>query len=157
MAANGCGAKSSTGATSCAKWLPSTSIGPAIGKTEDDEEREGDPGHRNGAKEPIRVTKVKQARRVDEPDPGDELARRQQAPLAEQRRELIERDAERDQVDDPEPALEQDAREPVVGGVQPVRHRSRGTIAESVKEKEKEKEKENEKERRRTRRREGKR
>ena len=72
------------------------------------------------AEEPVRVAKMKQARDSIEGNLPDEVGRRQQAALAEQRRKLIQRDEKRNQVNRSHAAGNDQAAEPVIGGLQPV-------------------------------------
>jgi hypothetical protein len=65
--------------------------------------------------EPVRVVEVEEARRPAGRDGGQEPRRRQQAPLPQQRPELVGRDQEGDQVDGGQPPLEEEAAQPVVG------------------------------------------
>jgi len=58
---------------------------------------------------------VEQAGRAPEGDGGQEPGRRLEAPLPQQRAELVGRDQERDQVDGGQPPLEEEAAQPVVG------------------------------------------
>ena len=66
---------------------------------------------------------MEQRRRCTKGDRADELGCRQKAAFAEQRPELIHRDEERDEVDAAERAFEDEARQPVVGSIEPV-HRA---------------------------------
>ena len=63
---------------------------------------------------------MEQARCLPEADPGEVAGRGQQAARPQQRRELVQRHQEPDQVDQAEAALEDEAREPVVRGGEPL-------------------------------------
>ena len=98
--------------------------GPAIGQPGDDRERQDDAGDRDRSQQPVRVAEMEQAGRVEKACALQIARHRKQAALAEQSRELLERDGEGDQIDQPEAALENEPCDPVIGSVKPVRHRA---------------------------------
>src|SRR5206468_4163170 len=74
--------------------------GPPIGDARNDQGRDRHPCDGHDFQQSIRVLPVKEAGRLEERHALEKARRRQEAALAEQRRKLLERDGEREQVDD---------------------------------------------------------
>src|SRR5207253_11043801 len=87
----------------------------------DRRERDPDPGR--DLRELVGVAQLEQARRTSERDGGNEPRDWKQAMLAEERNELACGDDECNEIHRAERALENEAREPVIGSVQPVHRR----------------------------------
>ena len=93
----------------------------AIEPARDRDDRDGDTGPGDDQELAVRISdEMKEGRRGAKRDRPDELGRRQEAALAEQRAKLVHGHEERDQVDDAERALENETREPVIGRREPV-------------------------------------
>src|SRR4051812_19725051 len=87
-------------------------------------QRKHDPGDGDRDQQAIRITEVEEARRPPEAHASEESWDREETVLAEERAELLEHHHEGDEVDDAEPALEEETSEPVAFGVEPMRHRT---------------------------------
>ena len=72
--------------------------------------------------EAIGVVQVEQARRVAKAEAAKEAGGREQATLAQQRGELVQRAHEGEQVGQPEPALDHQPGQPVIRRGEPVHH-----------------------------------
>ena len=88
-------------------------------------EHDADP--RDNAEETIGIVEVEEAGRVVEVDPPNIAAHGQEPVLAQQRRKLIERHEEGGQIGEPEPALDDEARQPIVRSGEPIHHISAET------------------------------